>query len=190
MKNKTDEANTDLYNRAVALMNKRPVNTEFPVDESDTIKLLHELEVYKAELECQNEELVTAINAAQDAISLYDFAPTGFLTLSEAGVILNLNLRGAELLGKGRRDLIRTGFISFLTRDTIAVFYLFQDRMFNSKTRESCEVTLNIEAGSPVWVYLTGIASKTAKQCLVTMTYITGRKMVEKSLRQSQILLN
>ncbi|MEI6681524.1 MAG: PAS domain S-box protein [Bacteroidota bacterium] len=189
MKNKADDDNADLYRRAVALMNKKPAYIAFPPSESDALSLFHELEVHKAELECQNEELVAAIEAAQDAISLYDLSPTGFLTLSEDGLVLNLNLCGAEMLGKSRRELIHANFILFLTPDTIAAFRLFMEKMFNSKSREFCEVTLMVKGRAPVYLHLTGIISRTGNQCLVTMADITGRKKAEDGLSQSQVLL-
>jgi hypothetical protein len=44
----------------------------------------------------QNEELKKVQNQAYDAITkyidLYDFAPTGYITLSKEGVIIELNL--------------------------------------------------------------------------------------------------
>lgn len=45
--------------------------------EAETLKLIHELEVHQVELELQNEELAVAIATAQDAIELFDFAPSG-----------------------------------------------------------------------------------------------------------------
>ena len=70
--------------------------------EIETLKLVHKLEVYQIELEIQNKELMQAISAAQDAVDLYDFAPSGFFTLSTTGEIIALNLCGAKMLGNER----------------------------------------------------------------------------------------
>jgi len=53
--------------------------------ETDSIKLLHELQVHQIELEMQNEELIQANATAEAALKkytmLYDFAPMGYFTL-------------------------------------------------------------------------------------------------------------
>jgi len=54
----------------------------------------------------QNEELLLAkkqaeINA-EKYINLYDFAPSAYFTFSKDGEIMELNYRGAKLLGKER----------------------------------------------------------------------------------------
>jgi PAS domain-containing protein len=64
---------------------------------------LHELQVYQVELEAQNRQLRGAqslLEAARDRYAnLYDFAPVGFVTLDGQGVISEINLAAAGLLG-------------------------------------------------------------------------------------------
>ncbi len=72
----------------------------------DVLKLVHELQVHQIELEMQNEEL----RRAQETIAetghryadLYDFAPVGYATLDPQGLIVEVNLTGARLLGMPR----------------------------------------------------------------------------------------
>jgi len=76
--------------------------------------LLHELQVHQIELEMQNETLRQAqidLAASRDCyIDLYEFAPLGYLTLSRDGVIEQLNLTCATLLGEHRQELVRRRF--------------------------------------------------------------------------------
>ena len=65
------------------------------ISEIAMLKLIHELEVHQIELEMQNDELLIAKETAELAekkfTELYDFAPSGFLSLSKDGEILKLN---------------------------------------------------------------------------------------------------
>ena len=84
----------------------------------DFKKLLHELGTYQIELELQNEDLRNAqieLTESRDRYSdLYDFAPVGYLTLSEKGIITQANLTAAEIFGVERSLIINKPFSSFI----------------------------------------------------------------------------
>ena len=83
---------------------------------------MHELQVHQIELEMQNEELRRAqetIAESRDRYAdLYDFAPVGYFTLDPQGLILEVNLTGARLLGAPRDSLLRKPFILFVAPGT------------------------------------------------------------------------
>ena len=99
--------------------------------EAEVRRLLHELQVHQIELELQNEELRGSraeVEAGLERFTdLYDFAPVGYVTLDRDGVVRQVNLAGASMLGaerarlSGRRfgDFVgeadRGGFQAFLT---------------------------------------------------------------------------
>ena len=74
-------------------------------------ELLHELQVHGEEITAQNEQLKKTqaeLEHARDRYAdLYDFAPIGYLSLDRAGVIVDINLAGAALLGRSRKLLDR-----------------------------------------------------------------------------------
>ncbi len=83
--------------------------TERGDSDRDRLSLLHEVHVYQEELIAQNEELTRSRATLEETrdrmIELYDFAPNGYLTLDSNGVILQINLTGAGLLGRPRQAL-------------------------------------------------------------------------------------
>jgi len=83
-----------------------------------TEKHLFELQSYHVELELQNEQLRQASNDLETSrthyIELYDFAPVGYLTLTTEGMIVEINLTAAKLLGVERNKLIHWRFAKFI----------------------------------------------------------------------------
>lgn len=153
----------------------------------DTLKLIQELEVHQIELEIQNNELMQA-NEQVDAASrkyteLFDFAPSGYYTLAKEGNIVWLNLCGASMLGKERRLLVNSQFVFFVSDDSKTTFNLFLEKIFKNSVKETCEVMLKTQAASPIWIYLSGIATEDGAQCLVNAIDISEQKQNEKELR-------
>src|SRR5688500_17776790 len=69
-------------------------------------QLVHELQVHAEEITAQNDELRRTQTELEQARSryadLYDFAPIGFLTINRTGIITNINIAAAALLGVDR----------------------------------------------------------------------------------------
>ncbi len=180
-----------LRKRAEELLKKKSSKTSSKLLEVDTLKLINELEVHQIELEMQNEELIKAKEEADVAIQkyteLYDFAPTGYFSLSEEGKIIGLNLKGARVLGKERQRLINNRFSSYVTNDTKAVFNQFLSKIFKDKDNESCEVTLSVEGQTMmINAIITGVFDEKYNQCVLTMIDITGHKKAEIALKDSE----
>jgi two-component system CheB/CheR fusion protein len=91
-----------------------------------TARLMSELEVHRAELEVQNEELRTARQATEAALERYtevfDFAPIGYATLDHRGAIREINHAGGELLGSERARLVGKRFAAFVAPAMLRAF--------------------------------------------------------------------
>ena len=108
--------------------------------------LLHELQVHQVELEMQNEELRRAQLALEQArdryLDLYDFAPVGYLTLSDAGRIREANLTAAGLLNVDRKGLIGLPFVRFVGMDADGWLQFFS-RLVRSGEPRSCDLVIH-----------------------------------------------
>jgi len=96
----------ELRRRAETRWKERRVDNPPPGTDADAQRLLHELEVHQIELEMQNAELQRARVEVETALEkyteLYDFAPVGYCSIDRQGVIQEVNLTGATMLGMAR----------------------------------------------------------------------------------------
>ncbi len=175
-----------LRQKAEELLKKKLSKAGSKLSETDMLKLIHEIQVHQEELEIQKEELMFARSAAQDAIDLYDFAPTGYFSLSQEGKIIKLNLSGAEMLGQECLLLINNKFDFFVFEDSRTIFNDFLRKVFENKTKEICDVALSAIGSLPRYVQLTGLVVENGKQCIVTAVDITQLKRREEELRYSE----
>jgi PAS domain S-box-containing protein len=155
-------------------------------DETDLVKLLHELDVQQVELEIQNEELRLAVDKAETATELYDFAPSGYFTINHEGSICELNHRGAKLLGNERSSLINQDIRLFISPHNLPVFNAFINKIFVTKAKQNCEISLSIPDNPSLIVYLEGIVSKNSRQCILVAVDISELKQTEEALRKSE----
>ena len=116
---------------------------------------------------------------AERYTELYDLAPSGYFTLSREGEILNLNLCGAQMLGKERSQITDSRFDLFLSKETKPLFHLFLELVFSAKGKEACEIELLSNGDIPMFVLLTGNISGNSEQCYVTAVDITERRQGE-----------
>lgn len=108
-KGKFDKTKTDNQLRAAAEV-QLVTSLSADIIARPVAEVLHELHVHQLELEMQNEALhqtQLALEESRDSyIELYEFAPVGYITLSEKGLITQINLTGVTLLGQERSKLI------------------------------------------------------------------------------------
>ena len=149
--------------------------------QADPQKLLHELQVYQIELEILNEELRQSKNETDALLAkyldVYDFAPIGYFTLNADGIILQVNLTGARLLGVERSRLVGQQFRFHISDKFYPSFNAFFRKTFEGENIESCEVILR-NGGSPSrFVQLEARLSEDRKECNLVMIDITKRKL-------------
>ena len=189
---KNDQEFKKLRNRAEKSLRKRSVDLgKSPVE--DARKLIHELRVHQIELEMQNEELRNAqleLAESRDRyFDLYDFAPIGYVTLDEKGLILEVNLTGADLLGSERASLMRKGFSQFVAPGYQELFYSHCKRALETRTKQICEIELRRKDERSFYAQIQSVAMNGAEGNFIHLRTaaidITQRKRAEAALSEA-----
>lgn len=190
MKKKDEGKNPGLRKRAEKIVRKK-LKGIIDIPEKNILELFYELEVHQIELEMQNEELRRVQQELEESrnryFELYDLAPVGYVTL-ENGIIIEINLTGAGMLGIERRLLIKKRFSSFIAPDYQDEYYLFNQRILENETKQTCELKLLKKDGTLFYANLEGIAvenSKGSRQVRATFTDIAKRKQTEEQVKRS-----
>ena len=188
----------ELYRRAEnQLRNQRRNSRDRIVKvETDTKRLQHELEVHQIELEMQNEELKESRNKMERLLEkyedFYDFAPVGYFSVSELGVIQEVNLTGAALLGVGRSRLIHQRLPFFVSPSDRTAFLGFLGRVFAGVGKQVCQATIMREDGASFWADVQGVsaisASDAHKWCRVVISDMSVLKQAEETQRRADML--
>lgn len=179
----------ELRKRAEEKLRSKKSEIEKILD-SDTHRLVHELQVHQIELEMQNEELretqVQLEESRQKYSDLYDFAPVGYMTFDENGLIQEANLTAASLLGVKRGYMTNKPFSFFIHTDDRDIFYLHLRKVFKSKTKQSCEARLKGEGGIEFNGQLDSILREDSSgnnECRTSVIDVTRQKKGELALR-------
>lgn len=154
-------------------------------------RIIHELEVHQIELEMQNEELRRAHVQLEDSRSkysdLYDLAPVGYFTFDEKGLILELNLTGAGMLGIERSRLIKKPFSNYILKEYQDEFFLHRGKVLDTSEKQTCEIKLKNKQGNEFYAQLESVPSldpKGRKTCRTSVIDVTVRKHAEAQLIQ------
>ena len=154
----------------------------FNEEEKDLSKLYYELEVHQIELQMQNEALeqskLEMEQMAEKYQQLYDFAPTGYFTLTSAGVILDVNLAGAKMLGKDRSVLIQSNFAIHLNLESRFTFDQFINTLFVKEESQSCELSLSSQDDLLTYLHLIGRVELDTELCFLNVFDFTERKEI------------
>lgn len=163
-----------------------------PVDE-----LLVELQQHQIELKIQNENLrktQRALEASRDRYrDLYDFAPVGYLTLDDKGVITEFNHTAAMLFRAPDNALLKRQFGAYLADEDQA---LWQRNFRNAQqnfSSPSCDLKFRRSDGSCFFAHLDcrhTADENGAHMMRITLTDITQRKEAEAGVAESRRILD
>jgi PAS domain S-box-containing protein len=151
-------------------------------------ELLHDLHVHQIELEKQNIQLKEAQQELEEArdryANLYDYAPVGFLTLDDAGVVQDINLTGATMLGKERSSIVGHSFINVLAPYSIQTFANYLQQTFSASGNSVAEVNIRVKGGETRIVNLESVAIPGVKPtCRTVMNDLTEQRLADNALQ-------
>lgn len=151
-------------------------------------ELLHELQVNQIELEMQNNQLREVQQQLEESrdryADLYDNAPVGYMTLDENGVVLEINLTGAAMLGIERLNIVGRPFMVRLADTSINIFAGHLKQAFTS--HENTLAELQVRVGKVAFHILTlesVVMRGETRLCRTVMRDITLRHKIASELQ-------
>lgn len=155
-------------------------------------ELLQELSVHQIELEIQNDELrrtrdeFEALTARY--FDLYDLAPVGYCTVSNNGLILEINFAGATLLGMNRSELVTLPLSRFIFADDQDIFYHHFNTLLGSGGAKVSVLRMAKHDGTIFWVRME--SAVTIKEngtliCRLMLVDISTTKIADDELQKS-----
>ncbi len=147
---------------------------------------LHELRIHQIELEMQNEELrriqLELAGERTRYLDLYNFAQVGYCTLSEAEVILELNLTFSAMVGADRAALMGTPILRYVFNQDADSYYLSRKKLFATGEPQELDLRLLKTDGTAFWCHLKSVLTHSETQgrvCQVIFDDISDRKSAE-----------
>jgi PAS domain S-box-containing protein len=138
-------------------------------------ELAHELHLHQIELEMQNEELrrtQAVLESSRDRyIDLYENAPVGYVTLSREGLVTEINVTGAMLLGEEHQKLVNRRFDKNIAPEDSERWHQHFMRALQHHEKQICELTFLRSDG-------TRIPARLDSQCKETGPSATVRIML------------
>ena len=156
----------------------------------------------QVELDMQNEELRRAYAALEKShgryLDLYDFSPLGYLSLTRQGLIAEINLTAAALLGADRNTLLNRPFAAFVSGHDGDRWHLFFTGVISHNQRPANpELMMKRHDGSEFFAQINYLPVEDEAQGLqlrIAITEITALVNAETALRErdafKQAILN
>ncbi|NTW69355.1 MAG: PAS domain S-box protein [Chlorobiaceae bacterium] len=164
----------------------------FSASPEEMRRLIHELSVHQLELEMQHEELFQSRAELEKSLNrytdLYDFAPVGYLTLSQESRIVEGNLTAANILGVSRSLLPDKYLYNFIAARDSSLFTAFLASVFKRKGEHSfCQVSLKQQSvqteklppANLITVRLDAVVNDNGEQCRLALSDISRQQNAE-----------
>lgn len=154
--------------------------------------LVQKLRIHQVELETQNRELLETRDALEEArdyySDLYDFATIGYMILDIRGIVKEINLTGAQMLGRPRAMLMDRPLIPRLAPGHSGDFLNHLNEAFGDPIKSTIELSLRRRKGETPWIRLESVRVRSGGEtvCRTAMIDVTEQRRVEEDFRYRQ----
>ncbi|KJU83326.1 chemotaxis protein CheY [Candidatus Magnetobacterium bavaricum] len=145
----------------------------------------------RVELHLNLYSLQKALQKSKDRyLWLYDSAPVGYFTLNRKTEILEVNLKGAAMLGGKKEDLTTKALSMFVKDDDREAFKKCMEGIFAPHPGNNMrpEIAMSALNGEDLWVTLYGTVVD-SDLCLVVLIDITSKWILATEVRRLQWVL-
>ncbi|GAB6193951.1 two-component system sensor histidine kinase NtrB [Desulfocastanea catecholica] len=158
------------------------------LDPKTVRRLVYDLRVHQIELEIQNEELrglQQELEASKSRFKdLYDWAPAGYITVNNKGVIVEANRTAATMLNVAAETLVGQPFFRFILSVDQDIYYQHRAAIFETAEPQTCKLRLLPTELPPFWARLAtapvGEAEQDQARCRIMFTDINdGMRLAE-----------
>jgi two-component system CheB/CheR fusion protein len=152
-----------------------------------------ELAVHQEELRVQTDHLQTTQQELEASwnqyAELYDFAPVGYASLDNRGVVTAINLTGAAMLGQERERILGYPLLSFVMDADRRIALEHLSRCQQAGAGEHVRHELRLRSGVPIEISTRVVRRwEEPAECRCALIDLTERKRAEESLRQAERL--
>jgi len=122
---------------------------------------------------------------------LYDFAPIGYFTLDQAGLVLEVNVTGAVMLDTEVSRLLNRRFSRYVAGADYTIYQRFIQRLFTLRTPQFCELRLLDRSELPFDARLEGTLlprqpGDGGPRCRIAISNIADHKRAQIALATTQ----
>jgi len=145
---------------------------------------------HQLELETQNDELrwtMEELDASRARFQdFYNYAPVGYVTVTELGLIVEANLTLGLLLGEPHAELIDRPISRHFLKEDQEIFHHFTKQLVATGEAQSCELRMLKRNNLVFWTQLAGTAAQDdgVPVWRLVVSDITARKTKEFQLQQ------
>ena len=156
-----------------------------PHEEISPEAALHDLREHQVELETRTEEMCRLLEEVDTSLmryfALYDLAPGGYLTLEDAGAILETNLTAANMLAVERSSLLGRPFLSFILKEDHSIFSELCEQLVEVSKPLSCDLRIVRGDAARLWAHLVATKQGEGSDCMlkIVLSDITEHKAAE-----------
>jgi PAS domain S-box-containing protein len=160
----------------------------------DDVQAADDFGAYEIELKLQHEALRVADKTIREAqaryVDLYDFAPVGYFTFDQRGLVKEVNLTAAGLLGYEVSFLIAKPFGALITPPYRDTFRLHIKSVFENGGNRVDGLELKRKDGTTFYASMASApvrdANRTIVECRSAVIDITEHKQMEQALAKSE----